>query len=152
MGDAKTVEGVCKNGHVRTEQNTSFVKDSSRNRVRIRCLACKRANKPEVYTGKGSKHSGDLKYDAMLDRHDDIEDLIEFGVAFKEIVERSSYANWFQMRRSLKKGDRQDLIDKLEARRAAERNRGQAFMVNERGLSFEIARRPSKTFKVDGAS
>ena len=101
---------TCKNGHVRTEENTSFVKDTARNRVRKRCLDCRR---------KGTPDSRDLKVQAMGYRHEDIEDLIRFGATFEEIIQRSGYANWLQMSRSLREAGRQDLLDKMRHRRGA---------------------------------
>lgn len=108
---------VCRNGHVRTESNTSFVRDNARNRVRKRCLDCKRANKPEIYTGKGSGYSAELRKQERADKHEDIEDLIRFGATFEEIVQRSRYANWLSLSRSLREAGRSDLLEKLRRKR-----------------------------------
>lgn len=104
---------TCKNGHVRTEENTSMVKDNSRGRVRKRCLDCKRrAYQP---TPGAPAHERSIQ---LTDYgHEDIEDLIRFGATYPEIIARGPYASWDTLYRSLKRRERWDLIEALRAKK-----------------------------------
>lgn len=99
---------VCKNGHTRTEENTTLVQEKARNRVRKTCLDCRR---------KGGPSTAELSGQRRRERIEDIEDLIRFGSTFEEIVERSYYANWERMSRVLREAGRQDLLDTLRMKR-----------------------------------
>lgn len=98
----------CKNGHVRTEENTSWVKRGDRPGKRRRCLDCKRGK----YL-KGGTPAHEKSIQITDAKHEDLEDLIRFGATFEEIMERGGYASWGGMVRSLKVRGRDDLIAKL---------------------------------------
>jgi hypothetical protein len=102
------VTEVCKNGHVRTEANTSWVKESGRAKPRIRCLDCRR----EAYAAKPRVDPAQR----LRERIEDIEDLLRFGATLNEIVERSAYKNWESMREALVKAGRDDLLELLKAK------------------------------------
>jgi hypothetical protein len=120
--------------------------------VRIRCLDCKRAGAPEIYTGRGQEYRNELSTEAMEGRHEDIEHLLNSGTRFEEIIKRSAYSNRLQLRRSLREAGRIDLLQKLDHRERSEKD-AYISSVGRGDLSFELrSRRPSKTFKVDGAS
>lgn len=111
-----TVE-TCKNGHVRTEQNTRWHKDTARNRVRMRCADCKaegaRSRRPDgPNAAERSKQATDFL-------HEDIEDLLQHGATYNEILERGGYSYWNTMYKSLKRRERFDLIDALKEKKAA---------------------------------
>lgn len=102
----------CKNGHELTEENSLWHKDSGRNRLRRRCRECK----------NGSRRSGKPDAAAMsvqrtTELHEDVEDMIRFGATFQEIVQRSGFKNWTQLRESLNRRGRVDLLEKLRTKR-----------------------------------
>lgn len=108
------VPEFCKNGHVRTEENTSWVKAPERKAgVRRRCRDCKRGK----YL-KGGLPAHKMSIQITADRHEDVEDLLEFGATYNEIMERSGFHDWSTMLRSLKSRNRQDLIDAIREKRA----------------------------------
>ena len=51
--------------------------------------------------------------------HEDIQDLLEFGATYNEIITRSGFYDWSTMHRSLKRRGRQDLIDAIREKKAA---------------------------------
>lgn len=109
---------VCRNGHVRTESNTSFVRDNARNRIRKRCLDCRHEKRTDVQNkGAGTNHANDLKKLATDYLHEDIEDLLRFGATFHEIIQRGGYSSWSTLSQSLRRRGRTDLLDKLKERR-----------------------------------
>ena len=99
----------CKNGHERTEENTSWVKRGDRPGMRRRCLACRKEK--YVPNGKPSVIEETVKNTDY--KHEDLEDLLRFGASFEEIMERGGFASWSGMVRSLRRRGREDLIDKL---------------------------------------
>jgi hypothetical protein len=107
------ITGQCANGHERTEQNTSWVRDNARKRTRIRCLDCKR----ERYTPNGNPAAHELQAQRTTDKHEDIEDLLRFGATFEEILQRSGFSNWKRMKESLGRRGRTDLIEQMNRRR-----------------------------------
>lgn len=107
----------CKNGHVRTEENTRWHKDTSRNRVRKRCTDCKneaaRRSRPDgPCAAERAKQATDFL-------HEDIEDLLSLGATYNEILERGGYSCWNTMYKSLKRRGRFDLIDALREKKVA---------------------------------
>lgn len=109
-----TVE-LCKNGHVRTEENTRWHKDTSRNRVRKRCLDCKNAK----WVKQDGPCAAEMAKQATTFLHEDIEDLLKFGATYSEILERGGYSCWNTMYKSLKRRGRFDLIDALREKKVA---------------------------------
>lgn len=108
----------CKNGHERTDSNTSFVRDNARNRVRKRCLDCRNAKRTDVLNkGAGTNHRNDLKRLATDYLHEDIEDLLRFGATFHEIIQRGGYSSWNTLKQSLHRRGRTDLLEQLKERR-----------------------------------
>lgn len=105
---------LCSNGHVLTEENTGWHKDTARNRVRKRCLTCKRSSLP---TPKGTPSRAEMLKQATDFLHEDIEDLLNFGATYNEILDRGGYSTWDAMYRSLKRRGRIDLIDRLKAQK-----------------------------------
>lgn len=108
---------VCRNGHVRTEENTRWHKDTSRNRVRKRCLDCKKDSDKRDHGGRPTVY--EMARQATDYLHEDIEDLLKFGATYKEILERGGYSSWNVMYKSLKRRGRFDLIDALREKKAA---------------------------------
>ena len=109
---------TCKNGHVRTEDNTRWHKDSSRNRTRKRCLDCKNSGKINSQGNpKGGPNPKDMMRQATDFLHEDIEDLLKFGATYNEIIERSGYCDWNTMMKSLKRRGRTDLLDAMKAKK-----------------------------------
>jgi hypothetical protein len=49
--------------------------------------------------------------------HEDIEDLLNLGATYNEILDRGGYSTWDSMHRSLKRRGRTDLIDRLKAQK-----------------------------------
>lgn len=108
---------VCKNGHVRTEENTRWYKDTSRNRVRKRCADCKReADRKRKPDGP---NAAEMSMQATDFLHEDIEDFLRYGATWQEILERGGYCDWNTMYKSLKRRGRFDLIDALREKKAA---------------------------------
>jgi hypothetical protein len=59
------------------------------------------------------------------DLHEDIEDLLNFGATYKEILSRAGFSGrWDTMYRSLKRRDRWDLIERLREKKAKDEGRG----------------------------
>jgi hypothetical protein len=106
---------VCANGHVRTEANTRYYRDNARNRVRIRCLDCRKAR----YVPKEGPTAAEQKQMATTHAHEDIEDLLSYGASYEEIIKRVPFSSWNKMQRSLKRRGRQDLLDALYAKKEA---------------------------------
>lgn len=52
-------------------------------------------------------------------RMEDIEDLLNFGATFEEIIERSAYNSWEYMRRALRCADRLDLLERMKEKKRA---------------------------------
>lgn len=53
----------------------------------------------------------------MRERHEDVEDLLNFGASIAEIIERSGYkGGWAGLRTSLRNAGRDDLLDKLKVK------------------------------------
>lgn len=108
---------VCSNGHIRTKENTRWHKDTSRNRVRMRCADCKaehmRRNRPN------GPDAAEMRYNATTFLHEDLEDLLNFGATWEEILERGGYSCWNTMYKSLKRRERFDLIERLRAKKKA---------------------------------
>lgn len=99
---------VCKNGHSR-DGNTSWVRDSSRNRTKRVCLACRR----ESHVPKGTPRAHDIMRQRTDHAHEDIEDLLRFGATYAEIIKRGPYSDWNTLQKSLKRRGRDDLLDAL---------------------------------------
>lgn len=102
----------CKNGHVRTEENTSWVKDKTRPGLRRRCRDCKRGK----YL-KGGLPAHEKSIQITDNRHEDIEDLIGFGATYEEIIARGGFSCWNDMQKSLKRRDRGDLIEAIQLKK-----------------------------------
>lgn len=110
----------CKNDHVRTEENTSWVKASDKKAgIRRRCLDCRRE---APLNGRGNLKGGPSRAEmsrmATTYLHEDLEDLLSYGSTYNEIMERSGFHDWSTMLRSLKSRNRQDLIDAIREKRA----------------------------------
>ena len=101
-----------------TEENTTWVKRGDRPGLRRRCKDCKleyehkRRGKP---TGEPSRREMLIQATDYL--HEDIEDLLNFGATYNEILERGGYSTWDAMHRSLKRRERHDLIERLKAQK-----------------------------------
>lgn len=108
---------TCKNGHVRTEENTRWHKDTSRNRVRKRCTDCK--NESERKSRPDGPNAAERSRMATDFLHEDIEDLLRLGATYKEILNRGGYSSWNVMYMSLKRRGRFDLIDALREKKRA---------------------------------
>jgi len=108
------VPEVCKNGHVRTEENTRWHRDGSK--VRKRCRDCKNAHNRATRGGPGPSAS-EMRKQATDFLHEDIEDLLKFGATYHEIIERSGYCDWNTMMKSLKRRGRTDLLDAMKAKK-----------------------------------
>jgi AraC-like DNA-binding protein len=50
--------------------------------------------------------------------HEDVEDLLNYGSTYHEIIERSGFSNWDAMHKSFKRRGRQDLIDAMREKKA----------------------------------
>lgn len=103
----------CKNGHVRTGENTRWHKDG--NRTRRRCIDCKNEYNRATYSNGPS--GSDMKRLATDFLHEDIEDLLKFGATYNEIIDRSGYCDWNTMMKSLKRRGRIDLLDAMKAKK-----------------------------------
>lgn len=108
---------LCKNGHVRTEENTYWHKDTSRNRLRRRCAPCKREH--ENARNPDGPSAVEMSKQATTFLHEDIEDLLSHGATYSEILERGGYSCWNTMYKSLKRRGRFDLIDALREKKVA---------------------------------
>jgi len=109
---------VCAKGHVLTEENTGWHKDTARNRVRRRCLTCKAEYEATRRGGyKDSPSRAEMLRQATDFLHEDIEDLLNYGATFNEILDRGGYSTWDAMYRSLKRRERFDLIERLRAQK-----------------------------------
>jgi hypothetical protein len=102
---------VCPNGHIRTEENTRYHKYGNGDKVKRRCADCKK----RVPTGRPTVYERSAQRTTEL--HEDIEDLINYGATFEEIVQRSGYVSWERMRNSLTKRGRFDVLEKLRLKR-----------------------------------
>jgi len=102
---------VCVNGHIRTVENTTWIKFGRGDKLKRRCKDC-RKRKPN---GKPSVIA--LTMQRTTELHEDIEDLIKYGATFEEIVERSGFSGWETMRGSLHRRGRTDLLEKLRLKR-----------------------------------
>jgi hypothetical protein len=49
--------------------------------------------------------------------HEDIEDLLNLGATYNEIINRGGYADWNNMYKSLKRRGRTDLIERMRAQK-----------------------------------
>lgn len=49
--------------------------------------------------------------------HEDIEDLLNFGATYHEILERGGFSSWNKLQVSLKSRGRTDLLDRLYERK-----------------------------------
>jgi hypothetical protein len=49
--------------------------------------------------------------------HEDLEDLLNYGATYNEILQRGGYSTWDSMYRSLKRRGRTDLIERLKAKK-----------------------------------
>lgn len=110
---SKLATEQCANGHTRTEQNTSWVKDSNRNRTKRVCLDCRRVGRAL----KGTPSATDLSRQRTDDAHEDLEDLIRFGATYAEIMERGPFASWDSLTKSLKRRGRHDLLDAMRQKK-----------------------------------
>lgn len=104
---------ICRNGHTRTEANTSWVKSSDRGKTRKRCLDCRR----DAYKATGTLPIREQSAQSTTYKHEDVEDLLEFGATLNEILDRGGYASWDTLHRSLKRRERFDLIDALKEKK-----------------------------------
>jgi len=52
----------------------------------------------------------------MQERHEDVEDLLNFGASIAEVIERSGYKGWAGLRTSLQRAGRDDLLEKLKVK------------------------------------
>lgn len=95
---------VCRNGHNRTEENTSFVKDSQRFRWRKRCLDCTRVKNPKTNV---------LSIMAQA-RVDTLIELMDLGVDRLDIPERAGYANRKAVFSSLRYLGRKDIAERFK--------------------------------------
>jgi hypothetical protein len=104
----------CAKGHVLSEDNVGWHKDTGRNRVRKRCMTCRRDWEAERRGGyKDTPSRAEMLKQATDFLHEDIEDLLNYGATYSEIIERGGYANWGNLYKSLKRRGRTDLIDRL---------------------------------------
>lgn len=110
---------VCSNGHVRTEENTSWHKDTTRDRVRMRCLSCKRESNQRSRPNTGGLSVREMSIQATDYLHEDIEDLLKLGATWNEILDRGGYSCWNTMMKSLKRRGRDDLLEQLRAKKRA---------------------------------
>lgn len=101
---------VCRNGHTRSTTNTTYYTRPD-GRVELRCKDCKRASSeryrkanPPKYGGKGQKIRNNIE---------NVTELVEFGASFESIVERSGYANWTSLRKTLYRAGEHELRAKL---------------------------------------
>ena len=104
---------LCFNGHTRTEKNTRWYKRGRGEQLKRVCLDC--AKDKRKLTGKPDAVARQVQRTTEL--HEDLEDLIRFGATFHEIIQRSGYSSWDQMRKSLNKRGRTDLLEKLRTKR-----------------------------------
>lgn len=103
---------LCHNGHVRTAENTRWYKHGRGDKLKRRCDDCRKAK-----TNTGRPSSLMLSKQRTTELHEDIADMIRFGSSFSEIVERSGYASWESMRKSLTRRGRTDLLEVMRKKR-----------------------------------
>lgn len=101
----------CKNGHERTESNTSYTKITGRNSMRRWCLDCRNDTPPLTDTR------------TVDERMEDIEDLVRFGATFEEIMSRGGFNTWNNLRNACNRKGKTELLDKLKKRKGLSNNR-----------------------------
>jgi len=104
---------LCFNGHVRTEENTRWNKRGRGEQLKRICLDCRR----EKANRNGKPDAAAQQVQRTTELHEDVEDMIKFGATFHEIVQRSGYSSWAQLRGSLRRRGRTDLLEKLRTKR-----------------------------------
>lgn len=104
---------LCSKGHEQTEENVTWVKRGDRPGMRRRCRDCMNS-----YTKlKGKPTVNEMSRQATDFLHEDIEDLLNLGATYKEIIDRGGYSNWNNMYKSLKRRGRTDLIERMRAQK-----------------------------------
>ena len=101
---------TCSKGHVLTEENTSWVKRGDRPGLRRRCLDCQ-------YPNRAKRTGTDNRVQPKLHRHEDVEDLLEYGAVYEDLFRDSTYAHYNSLYKSLKKAGREDLIERVKAKK-----------------------------------
>lgn len=112
----KSWEGTkCINGHPQSKSNIYVSWDSAKKNWKKQCKKCSK-----VVNGRGSKYLMTIKKQDSEYRIEDVEDLLDFGEKFTDIIFRAGYASWDSLHKSLKRRDRYDLIEKMNLRREQE--------------------------------
>lgn len=81
-------------------------------------MDCKRESNSRLRPSSGPSRAEMLRQ-ATDYLHEDIEDLLNFGATYNEIIERGGFANWDSLRRSLKRRGKDDLLNRLYEKKAA---------------------------------
>lgn len=102
---------VCINGHTRTEQNTSFVKCGRGEKRKRVCLDCRSEARRN---GKPAAH--EIQAQRTTELHEDVEDLLKFGATLEEIIRRGGFSSLKRLKTSLRRRERFDLLEKVEAK------------------------------------
>jgi hypothetical protein len=102
---------------VLTEENTTWVKRGDRPGLRRRCKPCRLVDDHKRRPPTGEPTIIEMTRQATDYLHEDVEDLLNFGATFNEIIERGGYSTWGSMRRSLQRRGRTDLLERLKEKK-----------------------------------
>ena len=100
---------VCVNGHTRTEANTRWHKRGRGDQLKRVCLDCKSLRYQFIHPS-----AAEIQAQLTTDRHEDVEDLLRLGVDVEEVVQRSGYSTLKRLKTSLRRRERDDLLELVE--------------------------------------
>ena len=82
------------------------------------CLDCRRENRTDL---TGTQRANERQAQRTTELHENIEDLLRFGATYEEIVSRSGFATEKSMKESLRRRNRNDLLEQLQDKKGAGR-------------------------------
>lgn len=116
---------LCNRGHELTVENiethtTTVVTagEVTKSYTRTYCLLCREIMRVRREgTGKGRTGRPRMSAAERNARFEDLEELLDFGERWEQVIERSAWDNWKNMRYALKKHGRDDLIERMDQRK-----------------------------------